>query len=61
MQFQFQVDGRAAGPVRTVWDHAAQDAVDVGYAVWVGSDQIKLDSSQGAAIARSYGNAEPSD
>jgi len=60
MQYQFQVDGRPGGPVRTVWDHAAQDAVDAGYAVWNGNDQIKLDATQGAAIARSYGNAKPS-
>ena len=50
--FQFQIDGRAAGRVRDTWEEAAQDAVNAGYAIWVSSNEIKLQSTQGAAIAR---------
>jgi len=34
MYWQFQVDGRPAGPVRDSWQQAAQDAVNDGYATW---------------------------
>jgi hypothetical protein len=30
--FQFQIDGRAAGPVRQSWEGAAQDAISAGFA-----------------------------
>jgi hypothetical protein len=52
--FQFQVDCRPAGPIRLKWKHAAQDAVDAGYGSWkgLGRTAVKLDSTQGAAVAR---------
>lgn len=52
MRYQFQVDGREAGPVREQWHEAAQDAVAAGYGVWTGFGEVKLDDSQGAEIAR---------
>lgn len=48
--FQFQVDGRRAGPVRDKWHDAAQDAVNAGMAQWTAPDRISLDDQ--AAIAR---------
>lgn len=51
--YQFQVNGRAAAPLREKWRIAAQDAVESGYAVWVRRGRsAKLDATQGAAIAR---------
>lgn len=49
--YQFQIDNRAAGPIRDTWEDAARDAVNGGYAIWV-PEGIKIDSSQGAEIAR---------
>lgn len=49
--FQFQLDGRPAGPVRTTRNEAQKDAISGGYAVRIGQDAIKLDSTQGAGIA----------
>ena len=37
MGWQFQIDGRRAGPVRDSWQRAAQDAVNDGYAKWLRS------------------------
>lgn len=34
MYWQFQIDGRPAGPIRGSWEQAAQDAVNDGYAIW---------------------------
>lgn len=51
MKYQFQVDNRRAGPIRSTWRDAAQDAVNNGYATWV-RDGIRLDDSQGASIER---------
>ena len=48
--WQFQIDGRPAGPKRESKLSAFADAVNDGYAVWTGSDAIKLDPQ--AAIAR---------
>ena len=53
MMYQFQIDGRGFNsPIRDKWEHAAQDAVNAGYAVWVGPMEIMLDESNGAEIAR---------
>lgn len=52
-RYQFQIDGRGFGAaIRNTWEEAAADAVAAGYATWVGPNQIKLDSQQGAEIAR---------
>jgi hypothetical protein len=51
MKFQFQIDGRRAGPLRDAWVDAAHDAVSNGYASWRGHE-LALDETQGAAIAR---------
>ncbi len=53
-RYQFQIDGRPAGAVRTTWGAAAHDAVTDGYAVWKDASkrEIKLDDTQGATIAR---------
>lgn len=56
MVFQFQVDGRAAGPIRARWEDAAQDAVNDGYAVWVGDEQIRMNDQ--CSIARGYTDDE---
>lgn len=51
--YQFQVDGRAAAPLREKWKIAAQDAVSAGYASWTRRGaSIKLSDTQGAEIAR---------
>lgn len=53
--FQFQVDGRGFGsPLRTLWQDAAQDAVNAGYARWRDNThmEVRLDSGQGGAIAK---------
>ena len=51
--YQFQVDGRAAAPIREKWRIAAQDAVSAGYASWTRKGTaIKLSAGQGAEIAR---------
>lgn len=50
MRYQFQIDGRAAGPVREDWEQAANDAIQEGYAVWRDHFSIKL--SDEANIAR---------
>lgn len=52
MYYQFQVDGRPSGPRRNRWIDAAQDAVNDGYATWASEDEIRLEATQGAAIAR---------
>lgn len=53
LRYQFTIDGRAFNsPLRATWREAAQDAVNDGYAQWVSPDEIRLDSEQGAAIAR---------
>lgn len=51
-KYQFQVDGRGGGPIRNLWENAAHDAVADGYAHWVSDTEIKINSDQGAAIAR---------
>ena len=52
-QYQFQVDGRPAGPLRKDWGDAAQDAVDADLATWAEvGEKVRLDSTQGASIAR---------
>lgn len=53
IQFQFQVDGRAANFARDRWKDAAYDAVNAGMATW-GSDgeTLYLNDSLGAEIAR---------
>ena len=49
--FQFQLDGRAPmGLVRGTWERAAQDAVNAGYARWIGPKCIE--SFGGARIKR---------
>lgn len=49
--YQFQVDGRAAAPIREKWRVAAQDAVSAGYASWTRQGiSIKLDYTQGAKV-----------
>lgn len=50
MRYQFQVDGRAAAPVRDEWEDAVSDAVQSGYAVRVDFDSAKL--APDAEIAR---------
>ena len=52
MRYQFQVNGRAGGPVRGLWELAARDAVKAGHAIWVGKNEIRLDVAMGADIAR---------
>jgi len=32
--FQLRINGQPAGPIRSSWIDAAQDAVDVGYGKW---------------------------
>lgn len=49
MRYQFQIDNRAAGPIRRDWDTAAQDAVAMGYGTWI-EDGVKLDDQ--ASILR---------
>jgi len=51
LSYQLLIDGRAAGPVREVWDEAARDAVSAGVAVWHG-DGIKFGAETGAEIQR---------
>ena len=50
--YQFQVDGRAIGPLRAHWEDAVEDAVGYGMAVWVSRRTIKIDENLGAEIAR---------
>ena len=50
-RYQFQVDNRPAGPVRTTWRDAVQDAVNDGYAVWVrGGTAARFEATQGASV-----------
>jgi hypothetical protein len=57
--FQFRVAGRPAGPVRTSWGAAADDAVADGYAYWMDHRCTALvwDNTQGGSIARIYRKA----
>lgn len=51
--YQFQVDGRPAGPLRLKWAHAAEDAVKAGYGTWKRRWQsVALSDNAGAEIAR---------
>lgn len=50
MHFQFQLDGRVAGPARREWAEAAQDAVAEGHAVWTSADTVQVDDQ--SKIAR---------
>jgi len=52
MKYQFQIDYRGAAPIRDRWEDAVQDAVNQGYAIWVNPDEARLDTTQGAYIAR---------
>ena len=52
MKYLFTIDNRPAAPIRKTWEQAAQDAVNAGYATWTNSNEIRLDSTQGAAIER---------
>ena len=52
MMYQFFVDGRAAGPMRRIWEEAAWDAVNAGYAIWIDHGEIKIDTNMGASIER---------
>ena len=52
MLYQFQVDGRAAGPWRRKWELAADDAVNAGYATRLARDEISFDVSGGGCIER---------
>jgi len=52
LMFQFRLDNRAAGPIRSTWEDAAHDAVHAGYGVWVDPDSVNLDETQGATIER---------
>lgn len=49
MTYQFCVDGRGAGPVRSTWEQAAQDMVDAGYAVWTEDGEVRHDAQAGIA------------
>lgn len=51
-RYQFQIDGRAAGPIRNTWVVAAHDAVMAGYASWHGRNQLMMEATQGGSIAR---------
>lgn len=52
-KYQFQIDGRSFNStMRDNWYEAAQDAVSAGYAIWSTPHSIKLDTEQGAEIAR---------
>jgi hypothetical protein len=58
MKYQFQVDGRPVGPLRKKWEDAARDAVATEYACWIiPNEQVRLDSTHGAAITRIYDDA----
>ena len=49
-RFQFQIDGRAVGPIRSKWGDAAQDAVRQEYGHWYGNGKVNL--YNGAEIAQ---------
>lgn len=53
-RFQFQLDGRAVGPIRSKWEDAAQDAVRQEYAHWYGNGKVNL--YHGAEIAQLDGD-----
>jgi hypothetical protein len=54
--FQFQIDGRPAGPVRRSWEGAAQDAIFAGFAARAPDHRLNSAitwSGSGGAIVRS--------
>jgi hypothetical protein len=55
-RFQFQIDGRPAGPVRQSWEDAARDAVSAGFAARAPDYRLNSAitwSGSGGAIVRS--------
>lgn len=50
MKYQFQIDNRPAGPIRSKAQDAIRDAVQEGYATWIAGEGAVMD--QQASIAR---------
>ena len=52
MWYQFQIDNRAAAPLRDNWTDAAQDCVSAGFGSWRSNDELRLNDALGAEIKR---------
>lgn len=50
-RWQFQIDGRPAGPIRNCWMDAAQDAVNDGYAEWTSRSKSTIRKDRQCEIA----------